>query len=62
MVELRNGDVLVEFMKGRDPSRPGRRWEDSIETDAEELGLKGVDWCHVSSDGKVPWPRFEAGF
>ena len=30
--------------------RPGRRWEDNIKLDLQEVGCGGVDWIELAKD------------
>jgi hypothetical protein len=34
--------------------RPGRRWEDNIETNLQEIGYEGMDWMDLAQD-RVKW-------
>ena len=34
--------------------RPGRRWEDDIETNLQEIGWEGMDWMDLAQD-RVMW-------
>ena len=43
--------VLVEKHEGKRPfGRPGRRWEDNIKMDLQEVGCGGMDWIQLSQD------------
>ena len=53
----RNGErsgvyrVLVGKSEGKKPhGRPGRRWEDNIKMDIQELGYGGMDWMELAQD------------
>jgi hypothetical protein len=30
--------------------RPGRRWEDNIKADLQEVGCRGMDWIGLAQD------------
>ena len=34
----------------RSPGRPGRRWEDNIKMDLQEVGCGGRDWIDLVQD------------
>ena len=37
--------------RGRRPlGRPGRRWEDNIKMDLQEVGCGGMDWIELAQD------------
>lgn len=40
----------LETLNGRDHRRPKYRWEDSIKMNLMELGLKDVDWIHLTQN------------
>ena len=43
--------VLVGKPAGKKPlGRPGRRWEDNIKMDLQEVGCGGMDWIELASD------------
>jgi hypothetical protein len=43
--------VLLGKPEGKSPLvRPGRRWEDSIKKDLQEVGLEGMDWIDLAED------------
>jgi hypothetical protein len=40
--------------EGKRPlGRPGRRWEDNIKTDFQEVGCGGMDWIELAEDRTV---------
>ena len=42
---------LVGKPEGKRPrGRPGRRWEDNIKTDFQEVGCGRVDWIDLAQD------------
>jgi hypothetical protein len=42
--------VLVVKSEGKRPlGRPGRRWEDNIRMDLQEVGCGGMDWIGLAS-------------
>jgi hypothetical protein len=42
---------LVEKPKGKKLfARPRHGWEGNIKMDLQKIGLKGVDWIHVTED------------
>jgi hypothetical protein len=42
--------ILVGRLEGRRPLwRPGRRWEDNIKIDLENVG-RGMDWIELAQD------------
>jgi hypothetical protein len=46
--------VLVGKPKGkRQFGRPGRRWEDNIEMDLQEVGGGGGDWMELAQDRDI---------
>jgi hypothetical protein len=43
--------VLVGKAEGKSPlGRPGRRWEDNIKMDLEEVGGGCMDWIELAQD------------
>jgi hypothetical protein len=43
--------VLVGKPEGKRPvERPGRRWEDNIKMDRQEVGCGGMDWIELAHD------------
>jgi hypothetical protein len=43
--------VLVWKPEGKRPlERPGRRWEDNIKMDIQEVGCGGMDWIELVQD------------
>jgi hypothetical protein len=52
MGEMRDVDrVLVEKSEGKRPlGRPGRRWEDSIMMDLQDVECEGMDWMELVQD------------
>jgi hypothetical protein len=43
--------ILVEKPERKRPlRRPRNRWENTIRMDLTEMGLKGVNWVHLSQD------------
>jgi hypothetical protein len=41
--------VLVGKPEGKRPlGRPGRRWEDNIKMDLQEVGCVGMDWIRLA--------------
>ena len=43
--------VLVGKSEGNKPlGRPGRRWEDNIKIDLQEIGCGGMDWIELAQD------------
>jgi hypothetical protein len=43
--------VLVGKPEGKRPiGRHGRRWEDNIKMDLQELGCGGMDWIELAQD------------
>jgi hypothetical protein len=47
--------VLVGKPEGKRPlGRPGRRWEDNIKMDLQEVGCRGMDWIDLAQD-KARW-------
>ena len=43
--------VLVGKPEGRRPlGRPGRRWQDNIKTDLQEVGCGGMDWIELAQE------------
>jgi hypothetical protein len=43
--------VLVRKPKGKRPfRRPGRRWEDNIKMDLQEVECEGMDWIELAQD------------
>ena len=43
--------VLVGKSEGKKPlGRPGRRWEDNIKIDLQEIGCGGMDWIELAQD------------
>jgi len=41
--------VLVGKPEGKRPfGRPGRRWEDNIKMDLQEVGYGGMDWIELA--------------
>ena len=43
--------VLVGKPEGKRPfRRPGRRWEDNIKMDLQEVGCGGMDWIELAED------------
>jgi hypothetical protein len=43
--------VLVGRPEGKRPlGRPGRRWENNIKIDLQEVGWGGMDWIDVAQD------------
>ena len=43
--------VLVEKPEGKRPlRRRGRRWEDNIKKDLQEVGCEGMDWIELAQD------------
>jgi hypothetical protein len=43
--------ILVGRPEGRRPlGRPGRRWEDNINMDLQEVGWVGMDWIELAQD------------
>jgi hypothetical protein len=43
--------VLVGKPKGKRPlGRPGRRWEDNIRLELQEVGLGGMNWIELAQD------------
>jgi len=43
--------VLVRKFEGKRPlGRPGRRWEDKIKMDLQEMGCGGTDWIELTQD------------
>jgi hypothetical protein len=49
--------VLVGTPEGRRPlGRPGRRWEDNIEMDLQEVGMRawtGLSWLRIGTGGRL---------
>ena len=52
MGERRGGyRVLAVKPEGKIPlGRPGRRWEDNIKMDLQEVGCGGMDWIELAQD------------
>ena len=55
----RKGEVCTRFLLGkpegkRPLGRPGRRWEDNIKMDLEEVGRGCGDWMELAED-RVRW-------
>ena len=49
--------VLVGKPEGKRPlRRPGRRWEDNIKMDLQEVGGSSGDWMELAQD----WDRWRA--
>jgi hypothetical protein len=45
--------VLVGKPEGKRPlGKPGRRWEDNIKTDLQEVGGGCGDWMDLTQDGE----------
>ena len=43
--------VLVGRPEGKRPlRRPGRRWEDNIKMDIQEVGCESMDWIDLAQD------------
>jgi hypothetical protein len=43
--------VLVGKPEGKRPlGRPGRRWEDNIKMDLQEVGCEDMDWIKLAQD------------
>jgi hypothetical protein len=43
--------ILVGKAEGKELlGRPGRRWEDNIKMDLQEVGCGGVDWIELAQD------------
>ena len=43
--------VLVGKPEGKSPhGRPGRRWEDNIKVDLQEVGCGDMDWIGLAQD------------
>jgi len=43
--------VLVGKPEGKRPlGRPGRKWEDNIKMDLQEVGCGGMDWIKLAQD------------
>ena len=43
--------VLVVKPEGNRPlGRPGRKWEDNIKMDLQEVGCGGMDWIDLAQD------------
>jgi hypothetical protein len=43
--------VLVGKPEGKRPlGRPGRRWEDNIKMDLQEVGCRDMEWIDVALD------------
>jgi hypothetical protein len=43
--------ILVGRPEGRRPhGRPGRRWEDNIKMDLQEVGWEGMNWIELAQD------------
>ena len=43
--------VLVGKPEGKRPlGRPGRRWEDNIKMDVQEVGCECMDWIDVTQE------------
>jgi hypothetical protein len=41
--------VLVGKAEGKRPmGKPGRRWENNIQMDIQEVGCKGMDWIELA--------------
>jgi len=50
--------VLMGKPEGMIPlGRPGRRWEDNIKMDLQEVGCGGLDWIEPSQDS-YRWRAF----
>ena len=43
--------ILVVKLEGKRPlGRPGRRWEDNIKMDLQEVGCRSMDWIDLAQD------------
>jgi len=43
--------ILVVKPEGKRPlGRPGRRWEDNIKMDLQEVGCRSMDWIDLAQD------------
>ena len=52
--------VLMWKPDGKRPlGRPGRRWEDNIKMDLQEVGCEGMDWIEMAQD-RDRWRAFES--
>jgi hypothetical protein len=50
--------VSVGKPEGKRPlGRPGRRWDDNIKMDLQEVGCRGVDWMELAQD-RDRWRAF----
>jgi hypothetical protein len=45
-IQILNGNPEKKSQFGR----PVQRWEDNIELNIKEIGLKGVDWIYLAQD------------
>jgi hypothetical protein len=53
--------VLVGKPEGKRPlERPGRRWEDNIKVDLQEVGCRGMDWNELAWDRDRWWALVNA--
>jgi hypothetical protein len=43
--------IFVGKQEGKRPrGRPGRRWEDNVRMDLQEIGWEGVNWMNMAQD------------
>jgi hypothetical protein len=55
-------NVLVRRPNGkRTLGRPGRRWEDNIKTDLQELAWRDMDWSDMVQDKGQVAGSYECG-
>jgi hypothetical protein len=60
-VEERRMQGLVGKPEGKRPlGRPGRRWEENIKMDLQEVGCGGMDWVELAQDRYRWWARVNA--
>jgi hypothetical protein len=43
--------ILVGKLEGKiQLGKPGRRWEDNVKMDLQEIGWSDMDWVHLAQD------------